>query len=232
MARYLDLRALPRLLVRPRRTFEDLRSHTGALQGAVVALVLIVVAGAVDALMRWLVGSLGSGELHRLGLLGQVPSLMTVVLAFLAFLLLTALVHAFVSRWGRPARPDPGMTVGLMGYAMFPVVIIGMAMSIVMAYYGSEVDAFVEDTGDLAGDYRGLAQYRVVYYVLLLVLVLWGVRVQSKAASVANESAGGRTLGCVAAAWLVSIVLWVVLLEAWSMLARGTWLDLPWSPLA
>lgn len=227
---YVDIAALPRLLVRPRKTFEDLRPHTGPLQGAMVALVLIVVAAAVDALVRWIFSTFRSGDVHALGLLGRFPTFMGVVLGFIGFLLMAGIAYRLVAAHGKARRPDAGMTVGLMGYAMFPVVILGIAFSVVTTYYGGEVAAFVNETGGLVEDWGGWGEYWLVYYVLLLVMVLWGVRIQAKAAVVANESAGGRTLGLVLLAWVLSIVIWIVLIEIWFFVTEGEWVDLPWLP--
>jgi len=231
MARqYVDISALPRLLVRPRSTLEELRPHTGPLQGAFVALVLIVVAGVVDALVRWTISMLGSGDVHRVGLLSRFPSFTGVVLAFLAFLLLAALVFNLVARWGKARRPDAGTTVGLLGYAMFPVVILGIVISILLAYFGGQVGEFVDRTGSLAEDYSGWDSYWWLYYLLLLVTVLLGVRYQAKAASVANDSAGGRTLALTAVAWIISLVILVLVVEVWSLLSGDGWVDLPLLP--
>jgi hypothetical protein len=228
---YVDIAALPKLLVRPKRTFEDLRSHTGPLQGAMVALVLIVVAGVVDLLIRWLFGLIRGGDVHAVGLVGNLPTFMGVVLAFVAFLLMAGLTYRFVAGWGQAKRPDAGVTVGLMGYAMFPVVILGIAMSVVMTYYGGEVGRFIEETGGVAEDWGGWGQYWLIYWVMVLVVILWGVRIQAKAATVANDSPGMRTLGCVAAAWIVCIVVWIVAIQAWVLLTEGEFADIPWLPI-
>jgi len=141
---YVDIAALPRLLVRPRKTFEELAPHTGPLQGAMVAIVLIVVAGLVDALVRWLFTTVLGRDLHAVGLMGRFPTLFGVVLAFIGFLLMAGLSYRFVAAWGKAKRPDAGKTVGLMGYAMFPVILIGIAMSVLMTYFGGELAAFLE----------------------------------------------------------------------------------------
>jgi predicted secreted protein len=227
---YVDLAALPRLLVRPRKTFEELRPHTGPLQGALVALVLIVVAGVVDALIRWLFGLLRSGDIHAMGLIGRFPTFVAVVIGFIGFLLVAGVSYRLVAGYGKARRPDAGLTVGLMGYAMFPVIILGIVISIVMTYYGGEVDAFLEETGGQLEDWGGWGQYWLVYWILLLVMLLWGVRFQAKAAVVANDSAGGRTLLLVLAAWVLSIVLWVVMVQLWFLLTEGELVDLPWLP--
>lgn len=227
---YVDIGALPRLLVRPRRTFEELAPHTGPLQGSMVALVLIVVAGLVDALVRWLFTTVLGRDLHMIGLINRFPTFLAVVIAFIMFLLMAGLSYRFTASWGKASRPDPGMTVGLMGYAMFPVVIIGIAMSVLMTYFGGEVAAFLEGSGNRLEDWGGWGQYWLVYWLFVLVMVLWGIRVQAKAARVANDSAGMRTMGAVAAAWVVSIVLWVVIVQLWSLVTEGEWADLPWLP--
>lgn len=228
---YVDISALPRLLVRPRRTFEELRPHTGPLQGAMVALVLIVVAGVVDALVRWLFGTFRGGNVHVLGLMGRFPTFMGVVLGFLGFLLLTGLAYRLVAAHGKARRPDPGVTVGLMGYALFPVVILAIAMSVVMTYYGGEVAAFTEQTGGQLEDWGGWGEYWLVYWVFLLVIMLLGVRIQAKAVVVANDSAGGRTLGLVLVAWVLSILVWIVLVQVWSLVTEGEFADIPWLPV-
>jgi len=228
---YVDVSALLRLLVRPKRTFEDLRSHTGPLQGALVALALIVVAGVADALVKWLFATIWSRDIHAMGLLGRFPSFVGVVLGFLGFLLMAGLVHRLVAASGRAKRPDLGMTVGLMGYAMFPVVIMGIAIGVVMTYYGGELTAFTEETGGQLEEWGGWAEYWLVYYVLLLVMVLWGVRIQAKAAAVANDSTGGRTLGLVLVAWVLSILVWIVLVQVFSLATGGGWVDIPWLPI-
>jgi hypothetical protein len=227
---YVDIGALPRLLVRPRKTFEDLRPHTGPLQGAMVALVLIVVAGLVDALVRWLFTTVLGRDLHVVGLAGRFPTFVAVLVAFIMFLLMAGLSYRFTVSWGRAKHPDAGMTVGLMGYAMFPVIIIGIAMSVLMTYFGGQVAAFLEGTGTRLEDWGGWGQYWLVYWLFVLVMLLWGIRVQAKAARVANDSAGMRTMGAVAAAWVVSIVLWVVIVQLWSLVTEGEWVDLPWLP--
>jgi hypothetical protein len=228
---YVDIAALPRLLVRPRRTFEELRPHTGPLQGAMVALVLIVVAGVVDYLIRWIFSNIRGGASHQVvGMASRLPTLFGIVLAFVAFLLMAGLTYRFVAGWGQAKRPEAGMTVGLMGYAMFPVVILGIAMSVVMAYYSGEVERFVEGTGKVADDWGGWGQYWVIYWVMVLIVILWGVRIQAKAASVANDSPGMRTLGCVAAAWVASIVFWIVIMEAWLLLTTGEFDGFTWLP--
>ncbi len=228
---YVDIGALPRLLVRPRKTFEELRPHTGPLQGVIVALVLIVLAGVADAIVRWLFATFRSGDIHDLGLLGRFPTLVGVVLAFMMFLLMAGIAHRLVLAHGKARRPDPGLTVGLMGYAMFPVVILSIAISVVMTYYGSEVAAFVDETGGVLGDWGGWGEYWLVYWALLLVMVLWGVRIQAKAAAVANDSAGGRTLGLVLVAWMISILVWITVLQVWSLITEGEWADMPWLPV-
>ncbi len=228
---YVDISALPRLLVRPRRTFEELRPHTGPVQGVMVALMLIALAGVADAIVRWLFSTFRSGDIHNLGLLGRFPTLVTVVLAFLVFLLMVSISFRLVSAHGRARRPDAGLTVGLMGYAMFPMVIMAIAINVVMTYYGSEVSRFVDETGGVLEDWGGWGQYWLVYWALLLVMLLWGVRIQAKAAAVANDSAGMRTLGLVLAAWVLSILLWIVILQVWSLVTEGEWADIPWSPL-
>jgi hypothetical protein len=225
---YVDISALPRLLVRPRRTFEELAPHTGPLQGAMVALVLIVVAGLVDAVIKWLFATAGSGEVHAVGLAGRLPTFMGVVLGFIGFLLMAGLTFRFTAGLGKAKRPDAGKTVGLMGYAMFPVVILGIAMSVVMGYYGGEVASFIEGTGGLAEDWGGWGEFWLVYWIVLVVMILWGVRIQAKASAVANDSAGMRTLGSVVAAWVVSIVVWIVLVEVWFLVTEGELVDLPW----
>ena len=181
---YVDIGALPRLLVRPRRTFEELRPHTGPLQGTIVALMLIALAGVVDLLVRWLFATFRSGDIHALGLLSRFPTLVGVVMAFLAFLLMVGISFKLVAAHGKSRRPDAGLTVGLMGYAMFPVVILAIAMNVIMTYYGSEVSAFVDETGGVLEDWGGWGQYWLVYWAFLLVMLLWGVRIQAKAAAV------------------------------------------------
>ena len=228
---HVDLGALPRLLVRPRRTLEGLRSHTGPLQGALVALVLVVLAGVVDALVRWLFSLFRSGDVHALALVGRFPAPLAIVLGFVMFLLMAGVSHRLVAAYGRARRPDPGMTVGLMGYAMFPVVILGIVISVVMTYYGGEVDRFLDETGGQLEDWGGWGEFWLVYWVLLLVLLLWGVRFQSRAAAVANDSAGGRTLLLVLAAWVLSLLLWVVMVELWFLVTEGELVDPPWLPL-
>jgi hypothetical protein len=227
---YVDLAALPRLLVRPRKTLEGLAPHTGPLQGAMVALVLIVVAGVVDALVRWLFSLFRSGDVHAMGLVGRFPTFVAVVLGFIGFLLMAGVSYRLVAGYGKARRPDAGQTLGLMGYAMFPVIILGIVISIVMTYYGGEVDRFLEGTGGQLEDWGGWGEYWLVYWVLLVVMLLWGVRFQAKAAAVANDSAGGRTLALVLAAWLLSLVLWVVVVQLWFLLTEGSFVDLPWLP--
>jgi len=228
---YVDIAALPRLLVRPRKTFEELAPHTGPLQGAMVAIVLIVVAGLVDALVRWLFTTVLGRDLHAVGLMGRFPTLFGVVLAFIGFLLMAGLSYRFVAAWGKAKRPDAGKTVGLMGYAMFPVILIGIAMSVLMTYFGGELAAFLEGSGNQLEDWGGWGQYWLVYWLFVLVMVLIGIRVQAKAAGVANDSAGMRTLGAVAVAWVVSIVVWIVMVQLWFLVTEGEWVDLPWLPL-
>ena len=221
----LDPGALPRLLVRPRRALEALWHHTGAIHGIVVAAVLIVATMLVQAILRWVY----SGEI--LGLLGRFSPLQGVLMGLLAFLLMVALTFLLVRAFGDARRPDAGMTCGLMGYAMFPVVVIGIILSVATAYYGDDLEAFRERTGSLAEEWTGWTQYWVVYYVLLVAMVLWGVRVQAIAASVANDSAPGRTLGLVLVAWLASALVWVLALEMYLWATRGEWAELPWLPL-
>jgi hypothetical protein len=228
---YVDISALPRLLVRPKSTFEDLRPHTGPLQGAMVALVLIVVAGVVDVLVKWLFSTFRSGDLHTLGLMGRFPTFIGVILGFIMFLLMAGIAYRLVADRGKARRPDAGTTVGLMGYAMFPVVILGIAISVVTTYYGGEVAAFTEETGGQLEDWAGWGEYWLVYYVLILVMVLWGVRIQAKAAVVANDSAGGRTLGLVLAAWVLSILVWIIAVQLWFLVTKGEWTDIPWLPV-
>ena len=225
---YVDVSALPRLMFRPRRTFEQLRPHTGPAQGAIVALILIAVAGVTDALVRWLFATVGSGEVHSIGLLGRLPTAMGVVLGFLVYLLIAGLTYKCIIGWGKAKRPDMGLTIGLMGYAMFPVVVLGIAISVIMAYYGGVVASFVEETGGLAEDWSGWGEYWLVYWLVLLVMVLWGMRIQAKAAVVANESAGGRTLGCVLVAWIVSLFVWILLVELWFLATEGELVGVPW----
>ena len=227
---YVDLAALPRLLVRPRKTFEELAPHTGPLQGAMVAIVLIVVAGVVDALVRWVFGLFRSGDVHPLGLIARFPTFLAIVMAFIGFLLMAGISYRLVAGYGKARHPDAGLTLGLMGYAMFPVIILGIVFSIVMTYYGGEVSAFLDETGGQLEDWGGWGEYWLVYWVLLLVMLLWGVRFQAKAAMVANDSAGGRTLALVLAAWVLSLVLWVVVVELWFLLTEGSFVDLPWLP--
>jgi hypothetical protein len=227
---YVDLAALPRLLLRPRKTFEELAPHTGPLQGALVALVLIVVAGVVDALVRWLFSLVWSGDVHAMGLVGRFPTVMAIVLGFIGFLLMAGVSYRLVAGYGRARRPDPGLTVGLMGYAMFPVIILAIVLSIVMTYYGGEADRFLEETGGQLEEWGGWGEYWLVYWVLLVVTLLLGVRFQAKAATVANDSAGGRTLLLVLAAWVLSIVLWVAVVQLWFLLTEGHFVDMPWLP--
>jgi uncharacterized protein involved in cysteine biosynthesis len=225
---YVDISALPRLLVRPRKTLEELRPHTGPLQGAMVALVLVVVAGVVDALVRWLFATFRSGDVHAMGLIGRFPTFLTIVIGFLGFLLMAGVSYRLVAAYGKARHPDAGLTVGLMGYAMFPVIILGMVISIVMTYYGGQLEAFIDETGGQVEDWGGWSQYWLVYWALLLVMLLWGVRFQAKAAVVANDSAGGRTLGLVLVAWVLSILLWIVMVQLWFLLTEGEFTDLPW----
>jgi hypothetical protein len=225
----VDVSALPRLLVRPGRTFEQLWHHTGPLQGGIVALLLILAGTLVEVLLKWVVPGYGSSEVATLrGLLAPWTGF---VMAFLGFLFMSALVHGLVRSGGDARKPDLGMTVGLMGYAMFPVLVLGMALTVVSAYYGGEIDRFTEETGGLAEDWGGWTEYRVVYYVLLIVMVLWGVRIQAKAVGVANDSAGGRTLGLVLVAWAVGFIVWLALLQVWFLVTEGEWVDVPWLPL-
>jgi len=172
-----------------------------------------------------------SGEVHTIGLLGRLPTAMGVVLGFLMYLLIAGLTYRFILGWGKAKRPDMGLTIGLMGYAMFPVVVLGIAISVVMAYFGGQVTSFVEETGGLAEDWDGWGNYWLVYWLVLLVLVLWGMRIQAKAASVANDSPGGRTLGCVLVAWIVSLFLWILIIEVWSLLTEGEFVDIPLLPI-
>ena len=227
---YVDIAALPRLLVRPRKTFEELRPHTGPLQGAMVALVLIVVAGVVDALVRWLFSLFRSGDVHALGLIGRFPTFLAILLGFIGFLLMAGIAYRLVAAYAKARRPDAGLTVGLMGYAMFPVVILGIAFSIVMTYYGGEVGRFVDESGGELEDWGGWGQYWLVYWVLLMVMVLWGVRIQAKAAAVANDSTSGRTLVMVLAAWVLSLIVWILMVEVWFLITEGEFVDLPWLP--
>lgn len=225
---YVDIGALPRLLVRPRKTFESLRPHTGSLQGALVALVLIVVAGVVDALIRWLFATFRSGDVHALGLIGRFPTILAIVIGFLGFLLMAGVSYRLVAAYGKARHPDAGLTVGLMGYAMFPIIILGIVISIVMTYYGGQVEAFIDDTGGQMEDWGGWGQFWLIYWALIIVMLLWGVRFQAKAAVVANDSAGGRTLALVLLAWVLSIVLLIMIVELWFFITDGKFVDLPW----
>jgi hypothetical protein len=236
-----DGRALGRLLVQPRRAFEDLYDHTSVLTGGGVAIAIIVNTAMLNLFVYWFVfesSDVYTSTEYNLsssrGIFSIDPIWTGLFLAGASFFLTSGIVYGLVRAGGDAKRPNPGKTLGLLGYAMFPAFLIGIVMAIVVAVFGADIidyEEAIKGAEGSIGAYELLEEFQLIYYALVVVMLLWGLRTHAAAASVANDSAPGRTLGLTLAAWVLSYTLLVVAIQAYYLVFEGGFAEIPWLPL-
>jgi hypothetical protein len=196
-----DLVNLFRVLFGPQQAFRDLYGHTNAVIGLVLAVVFATIGGAlslaislaVDAGPEVFVGgfffpgmeaefaivSFGLGVLASVGI----------------YLLATYLVYALLKSSRTTLKPNLGKTFGLVGYAKFPALLLGMLSTTV---------AGALTAGGLWFTAEG------VVLIIMLVTFVWALFVHSHAASVANDSSLSSAFGFTFLAWFITFLIMIV----------------------
>jgi len=216
-----DARRLAGLLMRPRRAFEGLHDHTSAPVGValaanIAALEGLASFGLLTAIkhLRGLPLEVRTGPFSYLmpGVSDAAGSLMLAVVSFSSYLLFGLLLCALLSLSRRyyPEQPpilrySPRMTLGLLGYAKFPAMLMWMLMYL-SAGLGANPD----------GNITLLSWGWTVQ--LALIAAAWSIWVQGHAVSVANDMPPKESRVIVAFTWFLVILVLFALMALIDML--------------
>jgi len=198
----IDLGALVRVMFRPRDAFRDLYGHTDARIGALVFVMLTLVEGLVVlGLNLTVLSEAESTGIDVFASLGERIALVTfgitVATSLAVFLGVCHLVHALLRGTPTTLRPSLPKTIGLLGYAAMPGLVMGVLTTTVM---GAISVAVYSDWDATAWSILGLA---VASLSLAAVGLVWSLWVQGHAVSVANDVSWGKSVGVVFIAYIV-----------------------------
>ncbi len=213
---YIDIRNLFKLLFHPKEAFEDLYDHTGSSQGIVLALTFILLSAGISMFMMFAV--LGTLEVPEEatsvpGGSGSVThSVIDAILGIVLFFVSAYLVFTFLKSRGRRASKDK--TIGMMGYARFPMFIIGLIIAIAMPFLIDSMDLEALENED--PDAESEAPQSILGGLSILaglsgVGLVWSIWVNSHAQSVANDASLEKAAVSILITWvIVGIISYVV----------------------
>jgi hypothetical protein len=221
---YIDVGALFRLLFHPKEAFEDLYDHTTSTQGWILAIIFIVVSGVVGlAANLAIVGSIDlPDEVGTPGVTASsgLQSIIGIFTNILFFFLTAWLFFSFVKDKAR--KPDMSKTIGLMGYAKFPMFIIGLVIAVLtpMLLLNTGWDPDNPDTIDDA--VGGICAFTAAILGLSLLGFFWALWVHSHAQSVANDVSSGTAMGYMFLTWFLIFLLTIVVGVVIALVTIGT----------
>jgi hypothetical protein len=209
---YIDVGALFKLLFHPKEAFEDLYDHTTSTQGWILAIIFIVISGAIGLAVNLAV--LGTFDLPEdvatpgLTAGSGLQSIIGIFTNILFFGLTAWLFYIFVKDKAR--KPDMNKTIGLMGYAKFPMFIMGIIISILTALMLSTLGWDPDDPEAVADTVGALCGISAAIVGVGIVGFIWALWVHSHAQSVANDMASGTAMGYIFLTWFLVFLLMVV----------------------
>ena len=217
---HIDIGNLFKLLFRPRKAFEDLYDHTSSTQGWVLAILFIIISAVVAGLfMMWFLEDSGLSDevLDRIpsGSFLWISQVLGVVMNLVVFYVVAWLISNFLKDPRRGMRPSLKKTIGLMGYAKFPALIIGILIAMVTpAYTVASIEFSLEsenlEPGELPEGFGEFCNQGLIYFGLILMVFLWGIWVHSHAVSVANDTKLGTAFTWTLVAWIIGGVISVI----------------------
>ena len=198
----IDLGALVRVLFRPRDAFRDLYHHTDMRTGLIVFFVLTLIEGLISlALNLTVLYDASSTGLDMFASLGEriayVTFGITIGTGLAMFIGVCYLIHALMRGSRTTARPSLPKTMGLLGYAAMPGLVMGVITTVVV---GGISLALPSDSDVTAWSVLGLG---VASLSLALVSIIWSLWVQGHAVSVANDAPWGKSAGTVFVSYIV-----------------------------
>jgi len=198
----LDLGALVRVLFRPRDAFRDLYHHTDMRTGLLVFFVLTLVEGLIAlALNLTVLSDAESTGLDMFTSIGEriayVTFGITLATGLAMFIGVCYLVHALLRSSPTTVRPSLPKTMGLLGYAAMPGLVMGVLTTVVVGAISVTV---YSDEDATPWTIVGLA---VASLSLAVVSLIWSLWVQGHAVSVANDAPWGKSAGVVFVSYIV-----------------------------
>ncbi len=206
---------LPQVLYQPKQAFEKIKAGTTAVDGIIMALILMIVAQVIAQLPK--LSNLGSAA-GMFTLLG-VPALGVIILA------LIGAVSARIAGGKKDARK----TIGLIGYvSILSVVLSIISLAVPAALEGLRTSITGYLTASLIGNAAAAATtgmglaLLVVFDVLALLVVfaIWALWIYGSAVAAANEV----TLGRGVVSYLVAAILVLTLIGVLSTIALWLWI--------
>jgi hypothetical protein len=202
---YIDVGNLFRLLFHPKEAFEDLYDHTTSTQGWTLAIIFIVISAVIGLALN--LAFLGTIDLPEdvdttgFSTASGVGSIIGIFTNILYFFITAWLFNTLIKEKAR--RPDLGKTIGMMGYAKFPMFIITLIIAILtpllllnLGFDPEDPDAAIDALGNICG-------LTIAILVLSLVGFIWSLWVHSQAQSVANDMESGSAMGWMFLTWFL-----------------------------
>lgn len=208
--RRLDLGALVSVLFRPRDAFRDLYGHTDSRMGLMVVVILTIIEGLISLTLSLTV--LSEAESTGFSLYGSLAGGIAVVTfgagivtSLAMFIGVCYFAHALLKSSPTTLRPNLDKTIGLLGYAAMPGLVMGVLNVVVVG----SMSAALADPGDT--NITAAVGYVILTLVLALVGLIWSLWVQGHAVSVANDAPWGKSALIVfVASILVGIIVFVI----------------------
>ncbi len=217
---YIDIGNLFKLLFRPKEAFEDLYDHTTGTQGAILAIIFIVIGAIVELVSNLAIW--GSFDLPDdatvpgvVGASGAL-SIVGIFTSIVAFFMTAWMFHAFIKEKAR--KPDLSKTMGMMGYAMFPAFLIG----IIIAIAAPATLAGIDFDADPDAGVGTLCGFLALVMVVGIIGVIWAVIVHSNAQSVANDISTGSAFGWLLLSWIIVGIIIAVIQAVIGLAILGT----------
>lgn len=212
----LTLTSLPRILYNPKAAFSEMRNHTYLSDGIMIYAILFVSSITVFYLMFYTgtftqaITPLGVFYSTSYILSFTIQSFVSLLVIGAAVLLLTAFIATHMAHFLFRTGTSFGTTVGLLGYTYIIDLIIGIAISLVMAFGFSAAlsTTYSENVLGVSGFYQTMI---LATLALTVVAFIWKLYVGGYAISIANNiSANSGVLIYLLSAILVTLIIYVV----------------------
>jgi hypothetical protein len=202
---FIDVGNLFRLLFHPKEAFEDLYDHTTSTQGWILALVFIIVSAVIGLAVNLAVlGTIDLPEDVDTGFTTTASGLSSIVGIF------TNILYFFITAWlfhtlvkDRARRPDLNKTIGMMGYAKFPMFIIGILIALLTPLLLSSLGFDPDDPEAAIDAIGGICGISLAILGLSILGFVWSLWVHSQAQSVANDMESGSAMGWMFLTWFL-----------------------------